>query len=126
MEKEAITTSDAPAAIGPYSQAVRVGDFLFISGQVAIDPLTGNTVGTTSADQTVQVLKNIRNILKAAGLTMDNVVKTTIFVKNMADFQEINKRYAEFFKPPFPARSTVEVARLPKEMLVEIDAIAHY
>lgn len=126
MKKDAISTQNAPAAIGPYSQAVRAGDFLFISGQIAIDPPTGNITGTTSAEQAVQVLRNIESILRAAGLSMDNVVKTSVFVRNLADFQEINKRYAEFFKPPFPARATVEVARLPKDVLVEIDAIAHY
>jgi 2-iminobutanoate/2-iminopropanoate deaminase len=123
-EKKTLSTDKAPAAIGPYSQAVRAGDLLFISGQLPTDPATGNFAGTTAADQTRQSLTNVKAILGAAGLTLGNVVKTTVFLKDMNTFGEMNGVYAEFFKDTPPARACVEVARLPKDALVEIEAVA--
>ena len=127
--KKAISTSAAPAAIGPYSQAIRSGDFLFASGQVGFDPVTGNVVEGGIEAQTERVLANIKAVLEAAGLTTDHVVKTTVFLKNMQDFAAMNAIYAHAFAPEGatpPARSTVEVARLPKDALVEIEIIARY
>ena len=123
MKKEILTTH-APAPIGPYSQAIEVGSMVFCSGQIPLDPVTGGIVGEGNVEaQTTQVLKNIGAVLSQAGLGFSNVVKTTIFLKNMADFPKVNAIYAESFKAPFPARSTVEVARLPKDVLVEIEVI---
>ena len=125
--KTMISTSLAPAAIGPYSQAVRVGDLLFTSGQVALDPETGALVAGGIREQTARVLDNLTAVLEEAGLDMANVVKTTVFLKNMADFPAMNEVYAHYFAPEGvvpPARSTVEVARLPKDALVEIEVIA--
>jgi len=122
-----ITTAQAPAAIGPYSQAVRIGDLLFTSGQVALDPATGALVSGGIREQTTRVLDNLTAVLAEAGLDMAHVVKTTVFLKNMADFAAMNEIYATYFAPEGvvqPARSTVEVARLPKDALVEIDLIA--
>lgn len=122
-----ISTADAPAAIGPYSQAVRVGDIVFTSGQVPLDPATGVLVAGGIREQTVRVLENLKAVLHAAGLEMAQVVKTTVFLKNMADFAPMNEVYAGYLAPEGvvpPARSTVEVARLPKDALVEIELIA--
>ena len=123
-DKQPLSTDKAPAAIGPYSQAVRAGDLLFISGQLPTDPATGEFAGTTVAAQTRQSLGNISAILGAAGLTLANVVKTTVFLKDMNAFGEMNGVYGEFFKDEPPARACVEVARLPKDALVEIEAVA--
>jgi len=124
MKKE-ILTKNAPAPIGPYAQAIEAGNFVFCSGQIPLDPATGTIVGEGNVEaQTRQVMKNISAVLKEAGLGFGNVVKTTIFLKNMSDFPKVNALYAESFMAPFPARSTVEVARLPKDVLVEIEVVA--
>ncbi|NDL66746.1 RidA family protein [Anaerotalea alkaliphila] len=125
MERKTIQTNKAPAAIGPYAQAVVVGDMLFASGQIPVDPATG-AVPETIGEQTAQVFANIQAILAEAGLTLDNLVKTTVFLKDMNDFAAMNEVYASFFKERFPARSTVEVARLPKDVKVEIEAVASF
>lgn len=125
MEKEVISTSAAPAAVGPYSQAVLAkGSLLFISGQVPLDPATGKIVDGGVEAQTTQSCKNLAAILAAKGLDFGNVVKTTVFIANIADFPKVNKIYSEFFQAPFPARSCVEVGALPLGALVEIEAIA--
>lgn len=124
MEKKIISTTEAPGAIGPYSQAVWAGDLLFTSGQIPVDPATGEVISQDVEEQTHQSLKNVRAILEAAGLTMDHVIKTTVFIKNMNDFGKINEVYAKYFSTPFPARSCVEVARLPKDIQVEVEVIA--
>lgn len=122
--KKIIATTNAPGAIGPYSQAVDCGAFLITSGQVPIDPATGEFVSGGIAEQTRQSLTNVKAILEAAGLTMDHVVKTTVFLQDMGDFAAMNAVYAEFFtEGNYPARSAVEVAKLPKGALVEIEAI---
>ena len=124
MKKE-ILTKNAPAPIGPYAQAIEVGNLVFCSGQIPLDPVAGTIVGEGNVEaQTQQVMKNISSVLNEAGLGFGNVVKTTIFLKNMSDFPKVNSIYAESFMAPFPARSTVEVARLPKDVLVEIEVIA--
>ena len=126
-EKQPISTKNAPAAIGPYSQAVRIGDFIYTSGQVALDPTTGALVEGGIEAQTTRVLENLKAVLEAAELGLENVVKTTVFLKNMGDFAAMNAIYAQYFSPDGvvpPARSTVEVARLPKDALVEIEVIA--
>ena len=125
MEKMIIATSDAPKAIGPYSQAVRAGDFLFLSGQIPIDPTTGEIVTESFATQVRQVFENIGAVLKAAGADFTNVVKTTVFLKNMDNFAEMNGIYAEFFPLDPPARSTVQAAQLPKDGAIEIEVIAY-
>jgi len=122
--RDVVSTKDAPQAIGPYSQAIKAGDFVFSSGQIAIDPATSNVIQGDIAAQTDRVLKNISAILAAAGTSLERVVKTTVFLKNMAEFAAMNEVYARFWKSAPPARSTVEVARLPKDVLVEIDVIA--
>jgi 2-iminobutanoate/2-iminopropanoate deaminase len=125
--KSIISTTDAPAAIGPYSQAVRSGGLLFTSGQVALDPKTGALVAGGIREQTARVLDNLTAVLAEAGLDMAHVVKTTVYLKNIADFAAMNEIYATYLAPEGvipPARSTVEVARLPKDALVEIDLIA--
>jgi len=122
--KKIIATDQAPGAIGPYSQAVESEGLLFISGQLPMDAKTGKFAGNTSAEQARQSLKNVGAILEAAGMTYANVIKCEVFVKNMDDFGAINEVYAEFFQEPYPARAVVEVARLPKDALVEIAAIA--
>jgi 2-iminobutanoate/2-iminopropanoate deaminase len=127
MPKTAISTQDAPAAIGPYSQAIRVGDTLYTSGQVALDPATGNLVPGGIAEQTTRVLENLKAVLAAAGISFTHVVKTTVFLKDMADFAAMNEIYATYLAPHGaipPARSTVQVAALPKNALVEIECIA--
>ena len=122
--KELISAPDAPKAIGPYSPAVRAGVMLFVSGQIAIDPASGNLVEGNVAAQTEQVMKNLRALLAAGGSGMENVVKTTVFLKSMNDFAAMNEVYGRYLGADPPARSTVEVARLPKDALVEIEAIA--
>ncbi len=119
-----IETEKAPKAIGPYSQAIKYESFLFISGQIAIDPETQEVVSGGIEEQTIRVLKNIKAILEEANMSMDNVIKTTIFLKNLSDFEIVNQIYAQFFKNHKPARSTVEVSNLPKGALIEIEAIA--
>ncbi len=118
-----IKTTNAPAAIGPYSQAIAMGNMLFTSGQIPINPETGNIPDGVEA-QARQALKNVSEVIKAGGADMSKVIKTTVFIKNMEDFAKINEIYAEFFTEPYPARSCVEVARLPKDVLLEIEAIA--
>jgi 2-iminobutanoate/2-iminopropanoate deaminase len=125
--KQAISTASAPAAIGPYSQAVRVGDFVYTSGQVALDPATGQMVSGGIEAQTVRVLENLKAVVEAAGATLGQVFKTTVFLKDMSDFAAMNAVYGRYFAPEGavpPARSTVEVARLPKDALVEIEVVA--
>ena len=123
LDRETFASPNAAPAVGPYSPAVAAGGFVFVSGQIALAP-DGTVVGETAAAQADKALSNMRETLKAAGLTMDNVVKTTIFLADMADFAAVNEVYGTFFTPPYPARSTVEVARLPKDLKVEIEAIA--
>ena len=124
--RKIVSTDKAPAAIGPYSQANIFGDFVFISGQVPLDPATGDIVGTTIEEQTRQVFKNMKAILETAGSSLDKVLKTTVFIKNMNDFGKMTEIYAEFFtEGSYPSRSAVEVARLPKDVLVEIETIAY-
>ena len=122
MMKKAVHTELAPQAIGPYSQAVQVGNLLFTSGQLGMDPAT-NVFPETAAEQAQQSLNNVKAIVEAAGATMNDIVKTTVFLKDMNDFAAVNEVYASFFEQPFPARSAVEVARLPKDALVEIEVI---
>ena len=122
--KHAIATKDGPQAIGPYSQAIKANGFIFVSGQVAIDPATQQVVSGDVAAQTERVMKNLSGILKAAGTGLENVVRSTVFLKNMGDFAAMNEVYGRHFTSTPPARSTVEVARLPKDVLVEIDVIA--
>jgi 2-iminobutanoate/2-iminopropanoate deaminase len=127
MSKQVIRTHEAPAALGPYSQAIRVGTMVFTSGQIPIDPATGEFVAGGIAEQTAQVCKNLRAVLAAAGLGLRDVVKSTVFLKNLSDFAAMNDVYATFFAAGEaipPARSTVEVAALPKGALVEIECIA--
>ncbi len=125
--KTAISTASAPAAIGPYSQAVRVGDMLFCSGQVPTDPKTGSFVHGGITEQTTQVMENIKAILAQAGIDLVHVVKTTVFLKDMKDFAAMNEVYAKYLAPPGaipPARSTIQVAALPRDAMVEIEVIA--
>ena len=124
MEKEIIHTSNAPEAVGPYSQAVKLKDVIFTSGQIPLDPATNELVGEDIDSQTRQVLKNVTAVLKEAGVGLENVMKTTVYIKNMDDFKTINEIYSEFFAENPPARSVVEVARLPKDVLIEMDVIA--
>ena len=122
--REVIATNDGPKAIGPYSQAIKANGFVFVSGQVALDPATQQVVSGDVAAQTERALQNLAGILKAAGTSLDRAVKTTVFLKNMSDFAAMNEVYGRHFTQAPPARSTVEVARLPKDVLVEIDVIA--
>jgi 2-iminobutanoate/2-iminopropanoate deaminase len=122
--KEVISTKDAPQAIGPYSQAIRANGFVFVSGQVAIDPATQQVIGGDAAAQTDRVFKNLTAILNAAGTGLEKVVRSTVFLKNMGDFAAMNEVYGKYVPSNPPARSTVEVSRLPKDVLVEIDVIA--
>ena len=122
--KSPLHSVHAPKPIGPYTQAMRAGDFVFISGQIAIDPDKGKLIGKNAAEQAEQVLKNIRAILTAAGLTPELVVKTTIYLANIDDFAAVNEVYGDFFHDDPPARSTIQAARLPMDALVEIDVIA--
>ncbi|URN94966.1 MAG: RidA family protein [Candidatus Pristimantibacillus lignocellulolyticus] len=120
--KKAIHTEQAPQAIGPYSQAVQVGNLLFTSGQLGMDPVN-NIFPATAAEQAKQSLENVKAIVETAGGTMGDIVKTTVFLKDMNDFASVNEVYSSFFEQPYPARSAVEVARLPKDALVEIEVI---
>ena len=122
--KQIVGTRNAPAAIGPYSQAVWAGDVLFCSGQMPLDPATGEVVGTNVSEQVHQALANVRALLEAAGLCLDNIVKVTAFLKDLDQFQAFNEAYADVFQAPFPARSAIEAARLPRDVLVEIEVIA--
>ena len=121
---QAIATKNAPAAIGPYSQGIRAGKTIYVSGQIPIDPATGEFAGQDIEAQTRQSLTNIKNILKEAGADMSDVVKTTVLLKDIADFAAMNKVYAEFFTEPYPARAAFQVAAIPKGALVEIEAVA--
>ena len=123
--KKVLATEKAPAAIGPYSQGMRCGDMVFISGQLPINPATGAFVGEDIASQTRQALTNIRAILESDGLTMANIVKTTVLLKNISEFSAMNEVYAEFFEGAYPARAAFEVAALPKDSLIEIEAVAY-
>ena len=122
--KKAIATSQAPAAIGPYSQAIEVGNMVFVSGQLPIDPATGNFVEGGIKELTAQSLTNIKHILEEAGFGMNNVVKTCVFLADINDFAEMNEVYATFFEAPFPARSAMAVKTLPKNSRIEIECIA--
>lgn len=122
--KKSIATDKAPGAIGPYSQAVKAGNLIFVSGQLPIDPETGAFAGADIASQTKQSLENIKAILNEAAASMEAVVKATVFLKDMNDFAGMNKVYGEYFAEPHPARAAVEVARLPKDALVEIEVVA--
>jgi 2-iminobutanoate/2-iminopropanoate deaminase len=121
--KEIISTENAPSAIGPYSQAVKTGNMVFVSGQIPIDPATGNFVSDDVAAQTEQVLRNLSAVLEAAGSSLNNVVKTTVFLADMNDFAVMNEVYAKYFSENKPARATVQAARLPRDARVEIEAI---
>ncbi len=122
--KETISTENAPGAIGPYSQAVKAGNLIFCSGQIPLDPQTGEFVSEEIAEQTRQVLKNLSAVLEAAETSLNNVVKTTVFLADMNDFAAMNEVYAEFFSENKPARATVQAARLPRDARVEIECIA--
>ena len=122
--KQIIHTNNAPQAIGPYSQAVMANGTLYVSGQIPVVPATGAIVSDKVEDQARQVMENVKAVVEAAGLTLNNVVKTTVFIKNMDDFAVINGIYSEYFKENCPARACVEVARLPKDVLIEMEAIA--
>jgi 2-iminobutanoate/2-iminopropanoate deaminase len=122
--REVISTPDAPQAIGPYSQAIKANGFVFVSGQIPINPADGTIIGGGVAEQTERVMLNLKQILAAAGTSLDKVVKSNVFLKNMSDFSGMNEVYGKFFTAAPPARATVEVARLPKDVLVEIDVIA--
>lgn len=124
--KQAFSSPDAPKAIGPYSAAVKAGSLLFISGQVPFDPATGALIDGTIGEQTVRVLKNVGALLEAAGLSYRHVVRTTVFLADMDDFPAMNDAYRSFFDEPYPARSTVQAARLPRSARIEIDAIASF
>ena len=122
--REVIATNDGPKAIGPYSQAIKASGLVFLSGQIPLDPATQQLISGDVAAQTDRVLQNLTGILKAAGSSLERVVKTTVFLKNMSDFTAMNEVYGRYFTAAPPARSTVEVSRLPKDVLVEIDVIA--
>ena len=122
--KSAVTSATAAPAIGPYSPAVRVGNLVFVSGQIPLDPATGQLVEGDIRAQTARVLDNLRELLVAAGADVSQVVRTTIFLADLSDFATVNEIYATYFTPPYPARATVQVARLPRDVRVEIDAIA--
>ncbi len=122
--REAVSTPNAPAAIGPYSQAIRGGNLLFVSGQIPLDPASGTLVSGGIADQTVRVLENLGAILQAAGVSFDRVVKTTVYLADMGEFAAMNEVYGRYFPAPAPARATIQAARLPRDVRVEIDLIA--
>lgn len=124
MTKKIINTKSAPQAIGPYSQAVLADQWLFISGQIPIDPASGQLVTGDIVKETERVLENIKGIIESAGGNLGDVVKTTVYLKNMADFPQVNEVYARYFTEDYPARATVEVSRLPKDVRIEMDAIA--
>jgi 2-iminobutanoate/2-iminopropanoate deaminase len=123
--RQAVITDAAPQAIGPYSQAVRAGDFLFLSGQIPLDPRTGLLVADDVASQAHQVMRNLGAVLTAAGASLGQVVRTTIYLKDLDDFATVNTIYGTYFEAPAPARATVQVARLPRDAKVEIDAVAY-
>jgi 2-iminobutanoate/2-iminopropanoate deaminase len=123
--RTALTTTDAPAAIGPYSQAITAGDFLFASGQIPLDPATGQLIEGGIAEQTHRVFKNLAAILAAAGIGFDKVVKTNVYLQDMGDFGVMNEIYGTYFPAPAPARATIQAARLPRDVKVEIDFIAY-
>lgn len=122
--RSSVRTDDAPAALGPYSQAVRAGQLLFVSGQLALNPATGSLVEGGIGDQTRRVFQNVGAILEAGGASLAHVVRATVYLADMADFAAMNEVYATFFAPPYPARSTIEAARLPKDARIEVDVIA--
>lgn len=124
MKRQVVATDAAPKAIGPYSQAVWAGDFLFCAGQIPLDPTTGNLIAASIAEQTTRALENIRGVLQSQGLDFGNVVKVTVFLSDMNNFTAMNEVYAKYFTKEPPARSTVQVARLPKDALVEIEIVA--
>lgn len=124
--RQAVSTSAAPPAIGPYSQAIRAGSFLFVSGQIALDPVTGQMVDGDVSAQTRQVFRNLEEILKAAGASFDHVVRATVYLADMNDFPVVNEIYGTYFSAPAPARATVQAARLPRDARVEIDVIAAF
>lgn len=124
MIKEIIFTNKAPKAIGPYSQAIKVGNFIFISGQIPIDPNTGEVIDGDIKEQTRRVLENIKGILESVSCSLNNIVKTTVFLKNLDDFSSMNEVYATYFSENPPARSTIEVSKLPRGVSIEIEAIA--
>lgn len=124
MQKTSVTSPDAPAAIGPYSPAISFGNLLFVSGQIPLDPASGNIVGNTAAEQADRVLKNLEALLKAGGSSFAQVLKTTIFLTDLADFAAVNEVYARYLPSPHPARSTIQISALPKGAKVEIEAIA--
>ncbi len=124
MNRTEINTKNAPEALGPYSQAIRIGDLIFTSGQIPIDPITNTLVSGGIVEQATQSLRNLQAVLTEAGSSLSDAVKVTVFVKNMDDFAKLNEVYGSFFTEPYPARSCVEVARLPKDVLVEIEIVA--
>ena len=124
MSKKLIETKNAPETLGPYSQAVSINGFLFLSGQIGIDPAIGKVVEGGVSEQTKQIFSNIKNVLAEAGRTLDDVVKVTVFLKNMDDFSLVNSIYAEYFTKPYPARSALQVAKLPLDVDIEIETIA--
>lgn len=124
MEKVVISTKNAPAAIGPYSQAIKVGNFIYTSGQIPINPENGELVNSDIKSAAKQSLENLKAILEAAGSCLENVVKTTVFLKDMNDFVAVNEVYATYFNDKMPARSAIQVAKLPKDAMVEIEAVA--
>lgn len=124
LHKEIISTDKAPGAIGPYSQAIGIGGFIYTSGQIPVDPATGEVVTGDIKLQTERVIENLKNLLEESGSSLDNVVKTTVFIKDMSQFSEVNEVYGRYFDKNQPARSCVEVSRLPKDVGVEIEAIA--
>ncbi len=124
MQKRIISTDKAPQAIGPYSQAVQFDNLLYISGQIPLEPISGQVLKANIKEQTKQILKNLNAVLIAGGSSLDNVLRTTIFLTNLEDYSEVNEVYAEFFEESMPARSTVQVSRLPMDVQIEIDAIA--
>lgn len=123
--KKVIETKNAPAAIGPYSQAIQAGDFIYVSGQIPVDPETGALVNRPIADQAGQSLKNLKAVLEAAGYSLQDVIKTTVFITDMANFATVNSVYAKYFEKDCPARSCVAVKELPKDALIEIEAVAY-
>ena len=125
MQKTVISTNNSPAAIGPYSQAIRFNELVFVSGQIPIDPESGKVIRGNIKEQTKQVLENLKNILQAGGSSLPNVLRTTIFLSDMDDYAMVNETYAQYFESSPPARSTVQVSRLPKDVHIEIDAIAY-
>lgn len=125
MKKKMITAGSAPAPVGPYSQAIRTGDFLYVSGQIAIDPQTGDLVQESFGDETRMVLENLKAIIEAGGSSLDDTVKVTIYLKDMNNFPEFNEIYGEYFGKSLPARACVEVSRLPKDVHIEIEAVAY-